>query len=36
MTSTTLHKLRAAGLAAAIERGQFIAQALGEVARAAG
>lgn len=36
MTRATLHKLRAAGLAAAIERGQFIAQALGEVARAAG
>lgn len=36
MTRATLHKLRAAGLAAEIERGQFIAQALGEVARAAG
>jgi hypothetical protein len=31
-----LHKLRAAGLAATIERGQFIAQALGELARDAG
>ena len=31
-----LHKLRAAGLAATIERGQFIAQALGELAREAG
>lgn len=28
-----LHKLRAAGLATTIERGQFIAQALGELAR---
>jgi hypothetical protein len=36
MTRATLHKLRAAGLAAEIERGQFIAQALGEVARATG
>lgn len=31
-----LHKLRAAGLAATIERGQFIAQALGELARDVG
>jgi hypothetical protein len=34
MPRAQLHKLRAAGLAATIERGQFIAQALGELARA--
>lgn len=36
MARPALHKLRAAGLAATIERGQFIAQALGELARDAG
>ena len=34
MTRATLHKLRAAGLAANVERGQFIAQALNELAQA--
>jgi hypothetical protein len=34
LTRATLHKLRAAGLAASIERGQLIAQALDELAQA--
>lgn len=34
LTRSTLHKLRGAGLAASIERGQFIAHALDELAQA--